>query len=116
MKKRLSLTLRIFVLLLILPLLGIAFAPPAKINAICNSTGAIKVENGLISANSGNNFTAIANTNVNCITEDRALIKQSDILSYDEMKTDYYDKAKSTYYKKPVINGSTTSAYINLSY
>lgn len=120
MRKRFILTFKIILLLLILPLLGIAFAPPAKINAVCDDTtnpvGSIKVSNGLISANDLGNINP--QTGVNCITGQQATIPQFSIPSYEKMKKDYYDQAKSNYVKPPLPTGNqtqnTSSTPINL--
>lgn len=119
MKKRFILTLRIILLLLILPLLGIAFAPPIKTQAQCTGTSAssIKVENGLVSAIQDVNFDPVSN--VNCVTGQQATIPQFSLQSYDQMKKDYFDQARTSFNKTPPINGNQTQASasspINLS-
>lgn len=107
MQKRFVLILRITLLLLILPLLAIVFSPPAKINAQCNTAigSAIRVESGLISAIDLTNFNPL--TNVNCIEGEPASIPQFSLQTYDEMRTDYFDQAKSTY-NKITITGPAT--------
>lgn len=102
MKRHLSLTLRIIFLLLFLPLLGVAFAPPIRISANCtdNNGGSIKVDSGLVSAISDSNIDAL--TNVNCITGSQASIQQADIKNYTDMKTLFFDQARSSFVKTTI--------------
>lgn len=112
MNKHLKLTFRIFVLLLTLPLLALTLAPPAKINAACDTaTGPqIKITGGLLSAISLTNFSISDEGGVNCISSQPASIPQFSIQSYDQMKKDYYDQAKSTYNKKSISGNKTQNA------
>ncbi|MDD2822488.1 MAG: hypothetical protein PHQ59_00225 [Candidatus Daviesbacteria bacterium] len=111
MKQRLSLGVRIFGLLLILPLLGIAFSPPLKTNAACVSPtdSPIRVNDGLVSAIDVGNISPL--TNVNCVSGGSASIPQFSLPTYDSMMRDYFDQAKSSYNKitvsGPAVQDST---------
>lgn len=101
MNKRLKKIFKIIVLILILPLFAIAFAPPIKTNAACaDATGSqIQVSGGLISAINIHNFSASTSVDVSCIIGIPASIPQFSIQDYEAMKKDYFDQAKSTYNK-----------------
>lgn len=109
---------RIIVLILILPLLAIFLSPSSQVSADCPVPGdqPIRVDNGLISAYDPSSFYSGAN--VFCVTDQRATIPQFAIQTYDEMKTLYFDQAKSSF-SKTTLSGnqiqSTTTLSINLS-
>ncbi|MFA5932525.1 MAG: hypothetical protein WCV81_05270 [Microgenomates group bacterium] len=118
MRKHVFFAFRILVFLLILPLLGVAFAPPVKINAACDTaTGSqIQVSGGLISAISVSNFSASSSADVSCVTGAPAAIPQFSIPTYDDpndpnnMIKNYFNQAKSTYNKKTLQGDQTQNS------
>lgn len=117
MTNRIYKVARIFILILILPLLAICLLPSSQVSADCPTPGdqLIQINNGLISAYDSSSF--YSGDNVFCVTEQRATIPQFAIQDYAEMKTLYFDQAKSSF-KKTTLNGNqeqtTASAPINL--
>lgn len=116
MKKRLFLTLRILLLILVLPILGFALSPPVKTFAQCSGSGNISVDNGLISVSSNlSNFAPTSGANVSCISGNPASISQYSIPSYngtDGTKTLYYDQAKSDIHRT-LIPGNASETDLN---
>lgn len=105
---RVYLIIRIFVLILILPLLALILTPSAKINAQCSGTVGTKiiVDNGLVSTI---DLGGILGPGSNpCISgQGVATIPPWSIPTYDSMKILYFDQVKSTY--EPItITGNAT--------
>lgn len=111
---------RIFILILIVILIAAFFGPSSKTNAqttVCDTAGSqsIEVQSGLISAQTLTSFKAISN--VSCVEAERAIIPQFALQNYTEMKTLYFDQAKSTYNKITLLGDqiqSVDNAPINL--
>lgn len=86
--------IRGLILILIILFVEFAFSPSSRVSAQCATGTQIRVESGLISAQSLAAFGAGAN--VSCIESSRAVIPEFAIQTYPDMKTLYYDQADSS--------------------
>lgn len=113
MKRYFFAGIKILVLILVLPLFAVFFSSPSNVSAACSSNplGSIIVNKGLVTAIDVSNINlSTASGTVYCINEQVASIPQFSIQNYDEMKTNYFDQAKSTFNKITISGDQTQSA------
>lgn len=119
MRERVSIILRVIALAIILPTLAIYYPPPTEVNAQCSAvdSGTIRVSQGIISARDQTSFSPkLGPPNVYCVQGTRAVLPDWALIKYDELKTLYFDQAKTTVptptFTKNKLTGDKTQANI----
>lgn len=98
MRARVFIIFRVIALVIVLPALAVYFSPPSKVIAQCSpvDSGEIRVDRGLISANNQAPFSPkSAVSSVYCVSGSGAIIPDWALIKYKDLKTLYYDQAKT---------------------